>query len=131
VWRFSNSQIVNCSYICTGADRALLAGGKMRSRVLIVAVTTVTTIVGLSTQGQAGAWDVGYPAVVCEGYPPAYPRGWELMLRPRCGFNYGYYGPYSYHAYPRYAVVPSYPSYYRSRAYGHHHRPYLRPGWWW
>jgi hypothetical protein len=97
----------------------------MRSRVLIVAVTTVTTIVGLSTQGQAGAWGVGYPVVVCEGYPPAYPRGWELMLRPRC-FDYG---PYSYGAYPRYAV-PSYPSY-RYRAYGHHHRPYLRPGWWW
>lgn len=97
--------------------------------MFIVAVTTVTTMVGLSTQS-AGAWDVGYPAVVCEGYPPAYPRGWELMLRPRC-FDYGYYGAYSYRTYPRYAVVPSYPYYYRSRAYGHHHRPYLRPGWWW
>jgi hypothetical protein len=98
----------------------------MRSRILIVVGTTITFVV-LSMAGQAGAWDGGYPAVVCQNYPPGYPRGWELMVRPRCD----YYGPYSYQAYPRYAVGPSYPSYYRSRAYGHHHRPYLRPGWWW
>jgi hypothetical protein len=97
----------------------------MRSLVLAVAVTTITIAVS-SMPGQAGGWNVANPAVVCQAYPSWYPRGWELMVRPRCAF----YGPYSYYAYPRYAIGPSYPRYY-SRAYVSHRRPYLRPGWWW
>lgn len=99
----------------------------MRSGILIVAATTVT-MVALSASGQAVARDFGYPGVICQNYPSGYPRGWELMVRPRCAF---YYDPYLfYQPYPRYAVAPSYP-YYGYRADGHHHRPYLRPGWWW
>jgi hypothetical protein len=96
----------------------------MRSLMFALAITVITILIS-SIPGAAGGWDVGYPPVVCDRYPPSYPRGWELMLRPRCGF----YAPYPYYAYRRYAVGP-YP-YYRYRAYGHHHRPYLRPGWWW
>src|SRR5690349_15842462 len=100
----------------------------MRSVSFALAITVITIFFTALPQ-RAGAWDFGYPRVACEGYPAYYPRGWELMLRPRCGF----YGPSPYYAYPyaypRYAVGPY--AYYRYRAYGHHHRPYLRPGWWW
>jgi hypothetical protein len=86
---------------------------------LALALALITTILcaGSTMPAHAGSWDVDYPIAVCGSYPPWYPRGWELIVRPRCRY-FGSYYPTTYHRYP-------------SRAYGHHHRPYLRPGWWW
>jgi hypothetical protein len=87
---------------------------------LALALALITTILCASSPmpAHAGSWDVDYPIAVCGSYPPWYPRGWELIVRPRCRYFGSYYYHTTYHRYP-------------SRAYGHHHRPYLRPGWWW
>jgi hypothetical protein len=93
---------------------------------LALAVTAITVCCGSATRAQV------YPVgpTVCQPLPSWYPRGWELMVRYPCAtYVYGSsYYPAAYSPYPG-----GYP--YR-RVSTHavqrvHHRPYLRPGWWW
>jgi hypothetical protein len=80
--------------------------------------------------GSATYAQVVYPAeiVVCQPFPPDYPRGWELMVRYPC-YTYATVRP-SYYQSGYYSYPPAY-SYRRSVVYRAHRRPYLRPGWWW
>ncbi len=97
-------------------------------RRLAPALAVTMLCFGSTTHAQ-----VVYPAetVVCQPFPPDYPRGWELMVRYPC-YTYGAYGSSNYQ--PSYYSYPMAYPYRRSRMYGVHRvhrRPYLRPGWWW
>ena len=102
----------------------------MQRPFLALAVSAIMLCCGSVSRAQTAAAFYAVGPTVCQPLPSWYPRGWELMGRYPCTtyvFGSSYY-PATYYPYPGGYPHRQVSTHAVQRA---HHRPYLRPGWWW